>query len=80
MLRSEARHFEDYLLLARSAAGFDCEERIGSLLDLDAELIDAGLQSEVHRNLNQKPWMEGLCSLADIEKAYVDLLYALSHQ
>src|SRR5947209_6326130 len=30
------------------------------------ELIDAGLQSEVYRNLNQKPWMEGHATLGDI--------------
>ncbi|MDP7019611.1 MAG: hypothetical protein QGG36_27690, partial [Pirellulaceae bacterium] len=35
-----------------------------------AELIDAGMESEVHRNLNQRPWMEGHASLADIVKAY----------
>jgi len=33
------------------------------------ELIDAGIQSEVHRSLNQKPWMEGHCTLEDILKA-----------
>ncbi|MBI1830491.1 MAG: AAA family ATPase [Planctomycetes bacterium] len=32
-------------------------------------LIDAGLQSEVHRSLNQKPWMEGHATLADVLKA-----------
>ncbi len=34
-----------------------------------AELIDAGLQAEVYRNLNQKPWREGHCSLDDLLKA-----------
>src|SRR6202165_3569655 len=29
-------------------------------------LIDAGLQSEVYRTLNQKPWVEGHASLTDI--------------
>jgi len=32
-------------------------------------LIDAGLRSEVHRTLNQKPWMEGHATLADLLKA-----------
>jgi MoxR-like ATPase len=34
------------------------------------ELIDAGLQSEVYRSLNQKPWMEGHCTLDDLLKAH----------
>jgi MoxR-like ATPase len=33
------------------------------------ELIDAGLQAEVSRTLNQKPWAEGHGTLADIVKA-----------
>ena len=33
------------------------------------ELIDAGLRSEVHRGLNQKPWAEGHCGLDDFVKA-----------
>jgi MoxR-like ATPase len=33
------------------------------------ELIDAGLQSEVHRSLNQRPWCEGHCALDDVLKA-----------
>jgi MoxR-like ATPase len=33
------------------------------------ELIDAGLQSDVHRNLNQRPWCEGHCTLDDVLKA-----------
>ncbi len=33
------------------------------------ELIDAGLQSDVHRNLNQQPWCEGHCTLEDVLKA-----------
>jgi MoxR-like ATPase len=32
-------------------------------------LIDAGLQSEVYRSLNQKPWMEGHATLTDMLKA-----------
>src|SRR5438132_9986274 len=40
-----------------------------------SELIDAGLQSEVNRSLNQKPWAEGHCSLDDILKANRYLTY-----
>ena len=42
------------------------------------ELIDAGLQGEAYRNLNQRPWAEGLCSLDDFVKAnrYMTLLFA----
>jgi len=42
------------------------------------ELIDAGLQSEVYRTLNQKPWCEGHCSLEDMLKAsrYLTCLFA----
>ncbi len=32
-------------------------------------LIDAGLQSEVYRGLNQKPWQEGHATLEDVLKA-----------
>jgi MoxR-like ATPase len=41
------------------------------------ELIDAGLQSEVYRNLNQKPWLEGHCTLDDMLKVnrYLTLLF-----
>jgi tRNA-(ms[2]io[6]A)-hydroxylase len=41
LLRSEARHFEDYLLLARQAAGNDCAERVDRFLDLDATLVSS---------------------------------------
>jgi MoxR-like ATPase len=34
-----------------------------------AALIDMGLQSEVYRSLNQKPWMEGHATLTDLLKA-----------
>ncbi|MDG1872288.1 MAG: AAA family ATPase [Mariniblastus sp.] len=37
--------------------------------DYFEELIDAGLNSEVYKNLNQTPWIEGHASLADFEKA-----------
>src|SRR6266852_6168731 len=42
------------------------------------ELIDAGLQAEVYRTLNQKPWVEGHASLEDILKAnrYLTYLFA----
>src|SRR5580658_9320492 len=42
------------------------------------ELIDAGLQSEAYRNLNQKPWVEGHCTLEDFLKAnrYLTYLFA----
>src|SRR5688572_24122059 len=42
------------------------------------ELIDAGLRSEVHRTLNQKPWVEDHASLDDLLKAnrYLNLLFA----
>jgi MoxR-like ATPase len=39
------------------------------------ELIDAGLQSEVYRTLNQKPWCEALATLDDILKANRYLTY-----
>lgn len=42
------------------------------------ELIDAGLQNEAYRNLNQRPWVEGHCSLDDMLRAnrYLTLLFA----
>jgi tRNA-(ms[2]io[6]A)-hydroxylase len=39
LLRSEARHFEDYLALARRAAGKDCSDRLATFLALDAVLV-----------------------------------------
>jgi MoxR-like ATPase len=46
------------------------------------ELIDAGLRSEVHRGLNQKPWQEGHATLLDLEKAnrYLLLMFARTHR
>ena len=46
------------------------------------ELIDAGLQGEVYKGLNQKPWMEGHCSLDDLLKAnrYLTHLFARRHR
>jgi MoxR-like ATPase len=42
------------------------------------ELIDTGLQAEVYRTLNQKPWAEGHCTLDDLLKAnrYLTYLFA----
>jgi MoxR-like ATPase len=43
-----------------------------------AQLIDAGLDSESFRNLNQKPWAEGHATLDDLMKAnrYLTFLFA----
>src|SRR6516165_8821759 len=43
-----------------------------------AELIDAGLEGEVHKQLNQKPWCEGHAGLDDVLKAsrYLTLQFA----
>ncbi len=42
------------------------------------ELLDAGLESQTHRELNQKPWAEGHANLLDVVKAhrYLTLLMA----
>ncbi len=42
------------------------------------ELIDAGLQGEAYKGLNQKPWVEGHASLEDMLKAnrYLTYLFA----
>jgi MoxR-like ATPase len=42
------------------------------------ELIDAGLQGEAYKGLNQKPWVEGLAGLNDLLKAnrYMTYLFA----
>ncbi len=39
LLRSEARHFEDYLGLARRAANADCGDRVSYFLALEAKLV-----------------------------------------
>jgi MoxR-like ATPase len=46
------------------------------------DLIDAGLQSEVYKGLNQKPWMEGHCTLEDLLKAnrYLTHTFARKHR
>jgi MoxR-like ATPase len=41
-------------------------------------LIDAGLNSEVYRSLNQKPWIEGHCSLDDLDKANRYMMHLFS--
>ncbi|HWG45001.1 MAG TPA: AAA family ATPase [Gemmataceae bacterium] len=47
-----------------------------------AELVDAGIEGEVHKVLNQKPWVEGHCSLDDLLKAnrYLTYLFARKHR
>ena len=40
-----------------------------------SDLIDAGLQAEVYRGLNQKPWAEGHATLEDLLKANRYLTY-----
>jgi MoxR-like ATPase len=47
-----------------------------------AALIDAGLQGEVHKTLNQKPWCEGHARLEDILKAnrYLSYLFGQRHR
>src|SRR5690348_3326029 len=46
-----------------------------------SDLIDSGLQSEVYRNLNQKPWAESHATLEDLLKAnrYMTFLFS-KHQ
>jgi len=41
-------------------------------------LIDAGLNNEVYKNLNQKPWIEGHCSLEDLDKAHRYMMHLFS--
>jgi len=42
------------------------------------DLIDAGLQNESYRNLNQKPWVEGHASLDDLLMAnrYLTMMFS----
>ena len=46
------------------------------------ELIDMGLQSEVYRGLNQKPWVESHASLEDVLKAnrYLTMIFSKRHR
>ena len=50
--------------------------------DYFEQLVDAGLQAEVYRRLNQTPWKEGLCSLEDLMKAgqYMTYLFGRRDQ
>jgi tRNA 2-(methylsulfanyl)-N6-isopentenyladenosine37 hydroxylase len=41
LLRSEARHFEDYLMLARECAAGDIEERIAFFAGVEQQLINS---------------------------------------
>ena len=41
LLKSEARHFKDYLLLAREAAGGQVDDRLAILLAAERELIES---------------------------------------
>lgn len=45
-----------------------------------SDLIDAGLQSEVYRTLNQQPWKEGHCTLDDLLKASRYMTYLFSQR
>src|SRR6185436_18190035 len=47
-----------------------------------SDLIDMGLQGEVHRGLNQKPWVEGHATLEDVLKAsrYLTMTFARKHR
>lgn len=40
LLKSESRHFQDYLSLAEKAAGGDISERVGQFLEKERELIE----------------------------------------
>ena len=46
------------------------------------ELVDAGVQGEVHKVLNQKPWMEDHARLEDLMKAnrYLTYTFARRHR
>ena len=46
------------------------------------ELVDAGIEGEVHKVLNQRPWMEQHCTLDDLLKAnrYLTHLFARKHR
>ena len=44
------------------------------------ELIDAGLQSEAYKGLNQRPWVEGHASLDDLLKANRYLTYMFARK
>ncbi len=48
--------------------------------DYFSDLIDAGLKSEVYRNLNQKPWIEDHASFGDMIKANRYMMFLFSGQ
>lgn len=48
--------------------------------DYFEQLVDAGLQAEVYRRLNQTPWKEGLCSLEDLMKAGQYMTYLFGNR
>lgn len=44
------------------------------------ELLDSGLESQTNKDLNQKPWVEGLSSLEDLLKAHRYLTLLMSRR
>jgi MoxR-like ATPase len=44
------------------------------------ELLDAGLESQTHKDLNQKPWVEGHAGLEDLLKAHRYLTLLMSRK
>lgn len=44
------------------------------------ELIDAGLDAQTQRTLNQRPWAEGHASLADLLKAHLYLTHQMAQR
>ena len=44
------------------------------------ELLDAGLESQTHKDLNQKPWVEGHANLEDLLKAHRYLTLLMSRK
>lgn len=55
-------------------------ESLSVQTDHFAELIDAGLQAEVHRNLNQRPWQEEHARFDDLIKANRYLMFLFSQR
>jgi MoxR-like ATPase len=53
-------------------------ESLSVQADHFTDLIDAGLQAEVYRNLNQRPWAEDHASFDDLIKANRYLMYLFS--
>jgi tRNA-(ms[2]io[6]A)-hydroxylase len=46
LLRSEARHFEDYLALAQSISGKDISARVAVFAEVEADLIHSSDSGE----------------------------------